>query len=223
MKKPRTAAQLEASRRNGAQSHGPVTDNGKAASSRNATTHGLRSTRLVATGEDADELNKLRVHWMRQLQPQTEAERDAAEQVVTALWQQRRCENAEIAILDDEIERLGEAGPRAVGRAIKSLVETSPALALVLRYKNTARRDYERAVKFYHELVDRRRAEEQRDANSLDEKDYQTKWGARPGERVQGYYGSTKDRELLPNEPTTVFPIVLPAPSNALQPEALPA
>jgi hypothetical protein len=42
--RPRTPAQIEASRRNGARSKGPVTAEGKARASRNALKHGLTAT-----------------------------------------------------------------------------------------------------------------------------------------------------------------------------------
>ena len=50
----RSPAQQEASRRNGALSHGPVTDHGKPRSSQNPLRHGLRSQRLFPPGDRSD-------------------------------------------------------------------------------------------------------------------------------------------------------------------------
>ena len=56
----RSPAQIEASRRNGARSKGPVTDEGKARASRNALKHGLTATQhLVLEDEEPEALDAL--------------------------------------------------------------------------------------------------------------------------------------------------------------------
>ena len=58
--RPRSPAQVEASRRNGARSKGPVTEEGKARASRNTLKHGLTAAHhLVLKDEAPDALDAL--------------------------------------------------------------------------------------------------------------------------------------------------------------------
>src|SRR5215213_5819039 len=51
--RPRSPAQVEASRRNGARSRGPVTPEGKAQSSRNTLKHGLTAMHHLVVEDEA--------------------------------------------------------------------------------------------------------------------------------------------------------------------------
>lgn len=64
-----TPAQIDANRRNAQRSTGPRTAQGKAASSRNATTFGLFSKHLLLPDEDPAELDAVRGGIFRRLQP----------------------------------------------------------------------------------------------------------------------------------------------------------
>ena len=52
---------IQAARANGAKSRGPITPEGKARSSRNATTHGLLSQYVVIPGEDPAGFQRLSI------------------------------------------------------------------------------------------------------------------------------------------------------------------
>jgi len=60
MSTQRSDAQIEASRINGALSRGPVTEEGKASSSRNATRHGLLSNTILIAGESRTDFDRKR-------------------------------------------------------------------------------------------------------------------------------------------------------------------
>ena len=107
--------QTKASRENGAKSHGPVTPEGKLHSSRNALKHGLCARRLLLPDESPDDLRELEVHWMRQLQPFTRAERSGAEQVAFTDFLVGRYGRAEASLLSIEMEKhSGDPKPSAL-------------------------------------------------------------------------------------------------------------
>ena len=99
--RPRTPAQIEASRRNGARSHGPVTTEGKARSSRNALKHGLCAMRhLVLEDEVPDDLEALIAHLTEEVGAVTEIEARLARRLAIAFWKGERAERIEIALFD---------------------------------------------------------------------------------------------------------------------------
>ena len=97
----RTAAQIEASRRNGARSKGPVTPEGKARASGNALTHGLCAMRhLVLEDEVPDHLEELITRMTEETGAVGEIETRLARRLAIAFWKGERAERIEVALFD---------------------------------------------------------------------------------------------------------------------------
>ena len=98
--RPRSPAQIEASRRNGARSRGPVTAEGRARASRNALKHGLAALHHVAVeGEDAAELEALTGRLLAELAPESELEARLVRRMAIAFWKGERAERMEAALI----------------------------------------------------------------------------------------------------------------------------
>jgi hypothetical protein len=85
----------QANRRNAEKSTGPRTPDGKQASSRNATTHGLFCHALVLDGEDPALLHHLRQEHIRSLKPQDLLELSLVDRIVAHTWKLRRLQESE--------------------------------------------------------------------------------------------------------------------------------
>ena len=97
----RSPAQIEASRRNGARSRGPVTEEGKARASRNALKHGLTAMHhLVLEDEAPAELEELTARLMAEVAPMSEIEARLARRLAIAFWKGERAERIEVALFD---------------------------------------------------------------------------------------------------------------------------
>ena len=97
----RSPAQVEASRRNGARSRGPVTEEGKARASRNALKHGLTAMHhLVLEDEAPSELEEMTARLMAEVEPMSEIEVRIARRLAIAFWKGERAERIEVALFD---------------------------------------------------------------------------------------------------------------------------
>ena len=85
-----SAAQAEASRKNGAMSCGPVSPEGKERSSRNAMRHGLTGDKFTILGEEEAEFEAYRLEFLASLAPADALEGSLAERIVQLNWRLRR-------------------------------------------------------------------------------------------------------------------------------------
>jgi hypothetical protein len=108
----RTVAQIDASRRNGAKSRGPVTAAGRLNSSRNALKHGFRAAETENTIEEhnREEYEKLRRAYLEEYRPQGPTESTLLDVVIHAAWQLYRIREKE-ARSPIEFGVLGSFGP----------------------------------------------------------------------------------------------------------------
>jgi len=90
-----TEQKLAANRRNAQLSTGPRTEQGKAAVSLNALTHGLRSRRVVLPHEDPAEFQLLCDNLTAEWQPETPTEGHLVTQIAIAIWKLDRLEAIE--------------------------------------------------------------------------------------------------------------------------------
>ena len=151
----RTHQQLEASRRNGALSEGPVTPEGKARSAANTPAHGLAAKTIVLTNECQPRFQALLDSFIAQFAPANESEFCCVEEMALARWRLRRAAGYETALLDYQIEsgqpfdaenhgRLDQTTRGAL--AWSALHETSFSFHNLSRYESAHRRSCRRAL-----------------------------------------------------------------------------
>ena len=156
--KPRSEAQIAASRLNGAKSHGPTTEEGKARSAANATRHGLLSALTVATGERSDSFVYLCADLYDTFNPIDEHERNLVDTMAMSIWRRSRCLSIETAGISHLLLKQRAAGLPPTQPALEAPYDfifrgfvANPAeqhtLDLLHRYEARHTRAYERAVK----------------------------------------------------------------------------
>jgi len=127
-----TTAQILANRQNAEKSTGPVTPEGRARVSQNATKLGLFSVANFVRPEEQDIFNDFELGYLTELSPDTLLEETLAREIIHAAWRLRRCANLEITPpqdLDDEsldrlqisIDRARAAAQRTFHRSLKEL------------------------------------------------------------------------------------------------------
>jgi hypothetical protein len=92
--------QIDANRRNAQKSSGPKSDEGKALSKMNATTHGLTAETVVIKDEDPRAFEMLRDDLIREFGPETTLEFQLIDRAAGLLWRLRRVPQIEASLME---------------------------------------------------------------------------------------------------------------------------
>ncbi len=147
-----TQKQIEASRSNGAKSHGPVTPEGKQIAAGNATRHGLLSRSIVLKGESVSRFEALYDSLLAEHQPATQSEHALVNSMAAALWRQLRVWGFQKLAVDNRIAQSQESGWFV---AMETYI-LDPDIPTLLRYETAFSRQFSRALKELNTLKSRR-------------------------------------------------------------------
>ncbi|MFZ1683129.1 MAG: hypothetical protein WAU88_03270 [Candidatus Zixiibacteriota bacterium] len=99
--------QIQANQENAQLSTGPKTEEGKAASSRNATKHGLYSKHIILNSphhtENPEEFEQLLDSLIEELQPETIFQHHLVRKIAFCIWRSRRAVLAETAQINHQL------------------------------------------------------------------------------------------------------------------------
>jgi hypothetical protein len=155
----RSDLQIEASRANGRKSRGPVTEQGKLASSRNAFKHGLLSETVLLYGEEEETFHAFNLQFIAALQPANAVEEDLVNTMAVARWRRMRIWNLEKTTLELQMDREHDKNPSPActpeilaSLAFTALADNSRSLDLINRYESRYDRQYHRAFRSLRDL-----------------------------------------------------------------------
>jgi hypothetical protein len=143
-----TTAQVLANRINSALSTGPKTDDGKAASSRNATSHGLSAADPVLPHEDSNEFNALLERYKSENSPATAHEEFLVAQMAGARWKLDRVERIENLLFANLVDPSGGLStPEAIIAQAMLQKDLGAGVARLDRYRANLERTYFRCAR----------------------------------------------------------------------------
>jgi hypothetical protein len=155
----RSDLQIEASRANGGKSRGPITEEGKIASSRNAVKHGMLSECILLPGEGEQFFQDLATELFEEFSPSGPTEVDLVQMMLVSRWRRTRIWFLERQSLANQIadqpERDSHPAHAAV-LAFGALANETRSLDLMNRYESRYDRQYFRAHRRLLEIQDRR-------------------------------------------------------------------
>ena len=146
----------QTARANGAKSRGPVTPEGRAASSRNSLRHGFTAASVVLPTESSEDLQALLDSYTHQFHPQGGVEMDLVQTMAAARWRLRRISTIETTLLNNEMTRHAKDCRRELNNpddlarlawVFQNLADHGQSLALLMRYEGALNRSYDRAFK----------------------------------------------------------------------------
>src|SRR5215212_8889169 len=100
--------QIEANRRNARRSTGPVTEDGKLHSRRNAVRHGLTAETVIGALEDADDYEAFEAAIIADYDAQSAVERELVLRLASLLWRIRRATTMETGLFEIQARQLLE-------------------------------------------------------------------------------------------------------------------
>ena len=160
-KRKTSKRQLEACRANGAKSHGPKTDEGKAISRLNAVKHNLYSDLSTLKGEDQQLYEQYQLDHTARFDPRDTIERDLVAKMAHNSWRQNRACLIEAELFDIKMsdqaptwDRLpgGVRETTSMALAYKEMVEEGRALESLHRHEASLVRQYNMYFKLYTEF-----------------------------------------------------------------------
>jgi hypothetical protein len=131
-----TAAQVVASRLNGALSHGPTSDEGKAKSSLNALRTGLTGRTVLLPSEDAALYEAHLAHFQKLYKPAGELELALVQSLADTEWRLARIPSLEMGIFALGRLEFAELFPDADPESRKALIEAKVYLAYQRQLNN---------------------------------------------------------------------------------------
>jgi hypothetical protein len=148
---------------------GPKTPEGKARSARNATRHGLTGDTIVLSNENQAQFEELHQSYIRDFQPETDAESDLVGEMAAARWRLQRAwlmESAMFELSMDRTEQALEAEFEEADEACRlatafTHMANEKGFNLLGRYETRIARRYDKALATLRTLQkDRRKAAE---------------------------------------------------------------
>src|SRR5436853_1081068 len=100
--------QIEANRRNARRSTGPITEEGKLRSRRNAVRHGLTAETVIGALEDAEDYKAFEAAVIADYDAQSAVERELVLRLASLLWRIRRATTMETGLFDIQADHLRE-------------------------------------------------------------------------------------------------------------------
>ena len=139
----------EVSRRNGARSRGPASDDGRARSARNALKHGLRANTIRLVGnEQEEEFLALAAALRAELAPEGPLQEHLASQIALAVWRGRRSERIETELFNYYLEKDKRPNEPVPDFGLLVIRDRNGARALdtLLRYRSSVQTELYRAL-----------------------------------------------------------------------------
>jgi len=100
--------QIEANRRNACKSTGPITEEGKQRSRRNAVRHGLTAETVIGALEDAEDYKAFEAAIIADYDAQSAVEQELVLRLASLLWRLRRATTMETGLFDIQADYLRE-------------------------------------------------------------------------------------------------------------------